>query len=291
MERASRPARPLTGRLAFGVVAAGLSVLVALASYALLTYALARPLGVDVQAYYHAAERLAHGQTLYAPGAANASDLYRYAPWFAAAWIPFTAFPIEPVAAAWVGLMAVAAAISTAPLLRLGPTGWAAFAFFLPLQLQGAAFGNVQPMLVLMLLWGVNRGSGPLWVALGASLKLTPIVLVLVYAGRGEWRRVWITIGLTAVLVAPMLLFDLAGYNTESGPNQDSLAGVSPFVFLPVAAACLVATWLLARTRYAWAAGGLAMIMSLPRLLSYEVGFALVGLADVLRRPGRVAKQ
>jgi hypothetical protein len=31
--------------------------------------------------------------------------------------------------------------------------------------------------------------------------------------------------------------------------------------------------------------------MSLPRLLSYEVGFALVGLADVLRRPGRVAKQ
>jgi hypothetical protein len=33
------------------------------------------------------------------------------------------------------------------------------------------------------------------------------------------------------------------------------------------------------------------MIMSLPRLLSYEVGFALVGLADVLRRPARAVRQ
>lgn len=274
----------------FGAAAAGVSVLVALTSYALLTYALARPLGVDVTAYYHAAERLASGQTPYAGGAANASDLYRYAPWFAAAWIPFTGLPIDAVAAAWVGLMAVAALASTLPLLRFGPSGWAAFAFFLPLQLQGAAFGNVQPALVLLLMFGVNRRWGPLWVAIGASLKLTPIVLVLVYAGRGEWRRAWLALGLTVALVAPMLLFDLSGYSTDPGPNQDSLAGVSLYLFLPVAAATLVAIWLLARSRFGWAAGALAMIASLPRLLSYEAGFALVGLADVLRRPARVPR-
>jgi hypothetical protein len=274
----------------FGAAAAGVSVLFALTSYALLTYALARPLGVDVTAYYHAAERLSQGQTLYAAGAANASDLYRYAPWFAAAWIPVTALPLTPVAAAWVGLMALAALISTLPLLRLGPSGWAAFAFFFPLQLQGAAFGNVQPALVLLLMFGVNRSWGPLSVAIGASLKLTPIVLVLVYAGRGEWRRAWLTLGLTVVLVGPMLLFDLTGYSTDPGPNQDSLAGVSLYLFLPVAAATLIATWLLARTRYAWAAGGLAVVASLPRLLSYEAGFALVGLADIFRRQARVPR-
>ena len=268
-----------------------LAVLIALTSYALFTYALARPIGVDVTAYYGAAERLRNGETLYAAGAANASDLYRYAPWFAAAWIPLTAFPLETVAAGWVGLMVAASLLSTLPLLRFGPTGWAAFSFFLPLQLQGALFGNVQPLLVLLLMWGVNRGAGPLYVAIGASLKLAPIALVLVYAGRGEWRRAAITLALTAILVAPMLLFDLSGYSTDPGPRQDSLAGVSWLLFVPVALAALAGALLLARSRYRWAAGAFAIVAGLPRLLSYEAGFLLVGLADLVWRPragGRV---
>jgi hypothetical protein len=283
MRRASRPARTPAGWLAFGIAAAMVAVLIALASYALLTYALARPIGVDVAAYYRAAERLRDGQTLYAAGAANASDLYRYAPWFAAAWIPLTTLPAETVAAAWVGLMTAAALVSTVPLLRLGPAGWAAFAFFLPLQLQGAAFGNVQPLLVLMLMWGVERRSGPLWVAIGASLKLVPLVLVLVYAGRGEWRRAGVTLLLTAVLVTPMLLFDLSSYPTDPGPRQDSLAGYSLLLFVPVALTAIGLAFWLARSRYAWAAAAFAMIASLPRLLSYESSFMLVGLATVLR--------
>jgi hypothetical protein len=290
MHRASRPARTPAGWLAFGAGAAALAVLVALTSYALLTYALARPVGVDVTAYYHAAERLRDGGTLYAAGAANASDLYRYAPWFAAAWIPATFLPIEAVAAAWVGLMAVAALLSTLPLLRLGPTGWAAFAFFTPLQLQGAVFGNVQPLLVLLLVWGVNRRGGPLWVAIGASLKLVPIALALVYAGRGEWRKAGLTLALTALLVTPMLLFDLSGYSTAPGPNQDSLAGVSLLLFLPVAAVALAGAYLLARGRHGWTAGAFAMIASLPRLLSYESSFLLIGLADLYRAGGGRAR-
>lgn len=259
-------------------------MLVALTSYALLTYALARPVGVDVTAYWNAAMRLREGETLYAAGAANASDLYRYAPWFAALWIPATFLPVETVAAGWVGLMVAAALLSTVPLLGRGPTGWAAFAFFTPLQLQGAIFGNVQPLLVLVLLWGANRRSGPLWVALGASLKAVPLVLALIYAGRGEWRRAGLAVGLTAILAAPMLLFDLSGYSTAPGPNQDSLAGVSPFLFVPVALAALGATWALSRTRYAWAAGAFAMIATLPRMLSYQTSFMLVGLVEARER-------
>lgn len=263
-----------------------LAVLFALAGYALLTYALSREVGADVAAYWGAAERLRAGEQLYQAGAANASDLFRYAPWFAAAWMPLTYLPRDVVTAAWVGLMIAAALATTLPLLFRGPTGWAAFAIFAPLQLQGAVYGNVQPLLVLMLLWGVERRSGPFWIAVSASLKAVPLVLALVYAGRGEWRRAGLTLVLTAVLVLPALAFDLSGYPTEPGPNQLSLAGVSPWLFLPIAVAAVAATWAMAGTRYAWVAGATAMVLSLPRLLDYQIGLVLVGLATVAQRGG-----
>lgn len=260
------------------VVGGGLAILIGLTSFALLTYALSRPVGVDVAAYWNAAERLREGQPLYVPGEPNASDLYRYAPWFAAAWIPLTYLPHDAVVAAWVGLMIAAALVSTVPLLWRGPAGWAAFAVFMPIQLQGAVFGNVQPLLVLMLMWAVERRSGPLWIAVGASLKATPLALALVYAGRGEWRRAGWAALFTAVLVVPMLLFDLSAYPTGPGPNQISLAGVSLVLFVPVALVSLIATYTMARTRFGWLAGAVAMLATTPRLLTYQAGYALVGL-------------
>jgi hypothetical protein len=273
-------------RSPFGWAAfAALAVLLGLVSYALTTYALSREVGSDVSAYLNAAERLRAGQPLYVAGAANASDLYRYAPWFAAAWIPLTYLDHTVVTAGWVGLMIGAALVSTLPVLRRGPAGWAAFAIFAPLQLQAAVFGNVQPLLVLVLMWGVERRAGPLWVALGASLKAVPVLLVLVYAGRGEWRRAGLSLGLTALLVVPAFLFDLSAYPTASGPNQMSLAGVSVWLWLAVGLAAMASSVVLARTRFAWLAGSLAMIAALPRLLDYEIGFLLVGLAERRRRP------
>ncbi len=250
----------------------------ALVGYALLTYAVSRELGSDVAAYWGAAERLRAGEPLYAAAAANASDLYRYAPWFAYAWVPITYLPREAVTAGWVGLMIAAALVSVLPLLVRGPTGWAAFAVLAPLQLQSAVFGNVQPLLVLMLLWGIERRSGPLWIALGASLKGVPVLLVLIYAGRGEWWRAGLAALLSVALVAPAFLFDLSGYSTKPGPNQLSLAAVSTPLYLAVGIAVVVGAFMLARTRYAWLAGAVAMIAALPRLLDYEIGFVLVGL-------------
>ena len=260
------------------LVGGGLAVIIGLTSYALLAYALSRPVGVDVSAYWNAAERLRAGEPLYLATDANASDLYRYAPWFAVAWIPLTYLPQDLVVAAWVGLMIAAAVASTLPLLWRGLAGWAAFALFMPLQLQGAVFGNVQPLLVLMLMWAVERRSGPFWIAIGASLKATPLALAVVYAGRGEWRKVAWAGAFTAVLVVPMLLFDLSGYATGPGPNQISLAGISPFLFVPVAAASLIGAFVLARTRYGWLAGAVAMAATTPRLLTYQIGYILVGL-------------
>jgi hypothetical protein len=280
MRSSSWPRSPF-GWAAFAAVA----VLLALTAYALTTYALGREVGSDVSAYWNAAERLRAGEPLYVAGPANASDLYRYAPWFAAAWIPLTYLDHAVVTAGWVGLMIGAALVSTLPLLRRGPAGWAAFAIFAPLQLQAAVFGNVQPLLVLVLMWGVERRAGPLWVALGASLKAVPVLLALVYAGRGEWRRAGLSLSLTALLLVPAFLFDLSAYPTASGPKQMSLAGVSVWLWLPVALAAMASSVALARTRFAWLAGSLALIAALPRLLDYEIGFLLLGLAERRRRP------
>lgn len=253
-------------------------LLISLASYALFTYAMSREPAADVAAYWGAAERLRAGQPLYEPGLANASDLYRYSPWFAAAWVPLTYLPRDWVEAGWVLAMVAAALASTIPLLVRGPAGWAAFLLLTPLQLQGAVFGNVQPLLVLMLVLGLDRRAGPLVVALAASLKAVPILIIVVWMARGEWRRAGTAVALTALLVLPAFLFDLSGYSTEPGPNQLSLAGVWVPLFLVVAGGSVMVTWMLARSRWAWLAAGTAMIACLPRLLTYEIGFLLVAL-------------
>jgi hypothetical protein len=260
--------------------AAVIAVLIGLAGWTELNHAARLSTGSDMDAYWNAAMRLRDGQPLYAPGQATDSDLYRYAPWFAYAWIPLTYLPKGAVLLGWMTLCLAAAIVSVAPLLWRGPAGWATIGLVLPFQLEGAAFGNVQPLLVLALLWGVERRSGPIWVALGASLKGAPIVLAVVYAGRGQWRRAALALGLTAVLVLPMLLFDLRGYSTEIGGGQQSLLTVSIWLWIPVVAAALITCWALARTRYAWVAGALALMLALPRFLIYEIGFALVGLAN-----------
>lgn len=263
------------------------ALLFALMGYALSTYALSREVGADVAAYWGAAERIRAGEPLYVAGAANASDLYRYAPWFAYAWVPLTFLPREAVTLAWVGLMIFATILSTAPLVRHGLAGTAAFSLFAPIQLEAAVFGNVQPLLVLMLMWGVERRSGPLWIAVGASLKAVPLLLALVYAGRGEWGRASLAVLFTALLVAPALLSDLSAYSTDPGPGQMSLTSVAGQLYLVVAITLVGVTIAAARarSRFAWLAGGLATVLSLPRLLDYEIGFLLVGLAR--RRPDR----
>lgn len=276
-----RRPRPIWAALAVLV-----AVLVSIVAWTELNHAAALSTGADMDAYWEAAERLRAGEPLYRSGIETDSDLYRYAPWFAFAWVPLTYLPKDAVLVGWMVLCLGAAVLAVAPLLREGPAGWAALAFLLPFQLEGAAFGNVQPLLVLALLWGVPRRTGPLWVAIGASLKVVPIVLVLVYAGRGEWRRALLTLGLTALLVAPMLLFDLSGYSTAIGAGQQSLLTVSPVLFGAVVIAALVGVYAAAGTRYAWLIGALAMMLALPRFLLYEISFSVVGLARG-RRTGR----
>jgi hypothetical protein len=268
---------------------AGLAVLIGLVAWTELAHAASLSTGSDMDAYWNAALRLRDGAPLYQPGIATDSDLYRYAPWFAYAWVPLTYLPKDAVLVGWMALCLAAAVAAVAPLLRHGPVGWAALAFLLPFGLEGAAYGNVQPLLVLGLLWGVPRRTGPIWVALAASLKLVPIVLVAVYAGRREWARAAWTLAITAALVLPALAFDLSGYPRDIGAGQLSLLTVSPLLFWVVAAVAVASAYRWAGTRWAWLLGSLAMMLALPRFLLYEISFATVGLAEDVPADGVAA--
>ena len=262
--------------LAFGAAA----TLIALAAFALAGYALHLRGGQDMDAYWNAALRLRSGEALYIPEVANSPTLYRYAPWFAYAWIPLTYLPHDAVHLGWMTVLTAAALGTTLPLARQGVVGWLALAFFLPTQLMGVAYGNVQPLLVAVLLWGAGRRSGPVWIALAASLKAVPLLLILVDIGRGRWRRAGVTAALTALLIVPMLFFDLTHYSVQPGPSQLSLAAYAPWLWVGVAVAVGVVALRLAPGRYRWLAASVAMLAALPRLLTYETSFALVGLVE-----------
>ena len=246
----------------------------------------------DIGAYWDAALRLREGAPLYpAVADVNASDVYRYAPWFAALWIPLTYLPRAVVDAAWSVALIGASVAVVVPALRVRSSAATAFAILIgSFMVLIASRGNVQPLMVAALAFGVERRSGPLWIALCASLKATPILFVIVYLARGEWNRAAVTVALTAALVAPMLLFDLSGYTTTAGSSH-SLYGISPVLFAVVAgASVLAAAYVAWRHRpWAWLAASVAVILCLPRAFTYEFTFLFVGLVPAVeawrRRP------
>lgn len=236
---------------------------------------------LDADAYWQAGLRLRDGGPLY-PAWTDPSTgpIYRYSPWFAQLWIPLTHLPQSVVYVGWGIAVTAATLLSVLPLLsRRSAASIAAAALIGSYLLLTARHGNVQPLMIAALVWGVERRSGPLWIAVAASLKFFPLIYVLVYAGRGEWRRVAATLGLAAILIAPMLLFDLTDYTTTPAAAPLSLFLVSPVVWGAVAAGALGVALVSAftRSRYAWLAAGVAVLLCPPQgHLSY-LSYLLVG--------------
>jgi len=232
----------------------------------------------DTDAYWNAALRLREGQPRYpALLSPDASNVYRYAPWFAAAWIPLTYLPQTVAYLLWTAVLAVATVFCLLPLLRSSSlTGIGLVILMAALLVPAAASGNVQPLLLAVLLHGVDRRSGPLWIATAASLKAAPILLAAVYVGRRQWWRAAATLAITAFLVAPMLAFDLSNYPLETG------AAAGPLASWLLIAAALVATILavrLATSRFGWLAASVAVLLAIPRWSYYQPTFLLLGLA------------
>ncbi len=105
---------------------------------------------------------------------------------------------------------------------------------------------------------------------MAASLKFVPVLYVIPYIGRREWRRALLTLVIGALFLAPMLAYDLSEYPTEPGESFSLLSlGLVPF--LVVAALAMLAAVPIAFSRYRWGAASAAMIASIPRLDYYDL--------------------
>ncbi|MDP9468348.1 MAG: glycosyltransferase 87 family protein [Chloroflexota bacterium] len=240
----------------------------------------------DGGAYYDAAVRLTHGGDLYPAINPEEHEVYRYAPWFAVAWIPITALPRDVALHAWSLAMLGCSVAAVWPLLQR-PT-WASVALAAlagQTLAETAMFGNAHPLVVALLVWTVGRRSFPIWVGIAASIKLVPLAFALVWAGRREWAKAVVAIATTALLFAPILSFDLSHYPTDPGTGLLSLYSVSPVLWAGVAVAALAATvWLAVQgSRYAWVAAALLMYLGPPRVVLSYLAFLVVAV-ELARR-------
>jgi hypothetical protein len=156
-----------------------------------------------------------------------------------------------------------------------------------PLLVPMATGGNVQPLMVAALLYGLPRRSGPLWVGLAASLKVAPILFVLVYLGRREWTKAALTIVIAAALLAPALMMGLSPTTVDPGPVA-ALPAISPVLYVVVAlAASLGALVVGARwPMYGPIASAAAAVIALPRLFLSDVTTLLAGLPAAVPESG-----
>jgi hypothetical protein len=137
------------------------------------------------------------------------------------------------------------------------------------------AVGNVQPLIIAGLLYALERRAGPIIIAAFASLKGVPVALTAVYVGRREWGRAVLAILGTALLTVPLLAFDLTNYPLTDG-GFDHHYGV-PWPWTGLAAIALSAV--LERTRFAWLAGGVALLFLSPGVQAYHLTYVLLGIA------------
>jgi hypothetical protein len=240
----------------------------------------------DAAAYWQAGLRIRDGEPLY-PVLSNvdASEVYRYAPWFAWAAVPFTFLPQQLAGAVWSVILLLASAVALVPLVR--SRAWLLVVFFAPILIGISAVGNVQPLVVAPLVWGVDRRGGPLAIGAAASLKIFPILFALVYVGRGQWWRAAASLAVAALLWAPALLYDLHGYATDAG-QAASLISVPALWALVVGLAAGVTLRLSrAGSRWQWLAAATTVVISLPRLFVYDVTYLMVGAAPEKRTPSR----
>lgn len=240
----------------------------------------------DMHVYLDAARRLRDGEELYST--TNPLAAYQYAPWFAAVWLPLTFIPEAAVAVAWSAILIGASLVSVRGLLRRGTAAALALALLmLPILLfSSARSGNVQPLLIAGLVITLERRAGPIAIAAAASLKAFPLALALVYLGRGDWRAFGAAVGLTALLVAPMLLHDLSRY-TVDGPRAGTLYDISPILWAIPVATLLILTLVFARLRSSrsWLVGATAVVMAMPRMLTYDFSLLLAGTPEAQPRP------
>jgi hypothetical protein len=241
----------------------------------------------DMDAYWNAAMRLREGGLLYPPVADPAAvDIFKYAPWFAWAWIPLTLLPKAVVGAGWSAILVAASGAALMPLLRTVTLARVAAAALLgSLLIWSAASGNVQPLLVAVLVHGITARAGPIWIGVAASLKVFPLFYALVYVGRREWLRAVVAGGVALLLWLPVFAYDLRHFQGGYADSPSPLLAIHPAAYVVGVVVAITATLVLARTRFAWLAAAAGLFAVLPRVSLIDLTHLLVGTTEQTDRP------
>lgn len=239
----------------------------------------------DVDVYWDAAVRVREGGALYGEEGVAPTRAYRYAPWFAYAWIPLTYVPRIVVDVAWSLVLLACSWLCIRPIFR-GRTRAERLLviMMLPILVAISAGGNVQAALLAALLHRLPKSDGPVWVAIAASLKVVPILLTLYLLAERRWTAAVVALALTAVLWLPILAFPVSVTTVDSG-FAGALIRVHPLLYGIVAAAAVgVAMWCaIRRSAYVTLAAAAATVIALPRLFVYDVTWVLVGVVTPSR--------
>jgi hypothetical protein len=226
----------------------------------------------DMEVYEAAAWRIRNGEPLYG-GDVDALSAYRYAPWFAYAWVPLTYLPPLAVRILWSVMLLVATTLAAWPLAR-GRTRLLLLLFG-PILVGITAIGNVHPAMMALLMLGLPTRWGGIAVGIAASLKVVPIILVLQFVAERRWRQVGFAVVTALVLWLPVLGYEIAPVSFDAGVAQ-TLA--TPAWVAAAIVAISVAGWLAQRrSRFTALASATAGLLALPRLFVYDVSLLMVG--------------
>jgi hypothetical protein len=227
----------------------------------------------DLYAYRDAANRLLAGASLYPPSDPDAGNVFRYAPWFAAAWIPFAVLGDAGVAAWRLVVLLSACYVVGSLLWSRTPAAVVLAGLSLPL-LASPVLGNVETPLVALLVW---RRCDSWSVGIAGSLKLYPLLLCAGYVAERRWRDGAIAIGTAGLLWLPALLLGLTDYVTDPGGANGAMGGFlwDHGLFFPAFALVGLTIAILAarRSRWTWVAASLAIPWSVPRYTGQPMVF------------------
>lgn len=231
---------------------------------------------LDMSAYRDAALRLRAGDILYG-GDVHLNSAYRYAPWFAYAWVPLTFLPDAAIRVGWSLVLAAGALLAVRPLLRLDRTHLLLLVLFVPLLLGTVSGGNVQPLMIGALVAGLSTRWGWLAVGFAASLKLIPLAFCAVFIAQRRWAQLAGALTLTALLWLPVAWMPVEPITFETG-----LARMLPtplWILIPLAGGAVTLWFAARRSPYTPLAAALAAVLALPRLFVYEIAILLPALA------------
>jgi hypothetical protein len=248
----------------------------------------------DADAYWHAAQRLREGLPLYVPSGLDETEIYRYAPWFAYAWLPLTYLPQSVAFLIWRGVLLGAAVAAVLPLLRRPtPAGLTLSVLLFALLVSNLPAANVTTLMVGALAVGLRSRAGPYILGAAASLKVFPILLVAGYAAERRWREAAIAVAVAAVLWLHVLAFGLETYPTTTVRGDSfyvggvSLVALHPAILvLGAALAAALGAWLIWRgSRWTWLLAGAAIPTVVPRVWLPDAAWVAPATAALLNAP------